>query len=337
MRDPRIARELEAHPAIGIHRLVLPTPFPIGPVNSYLLEDDPLTLVDAGPNSATALTVLEQELATLGHKVEDLGLILVTHQHLDHIGLIGVLAQRSGADVGALDRLAPWLAAFDESMGLQHDYADEVMATHGVPREVRVAVRTLSARLVGWGAAATVNVPLAHGARLSLRDRTLTALHRPGHSPSDTVFWDEGNRVMLGGDHLLPEVSSNPVIARPLEGPSQGRPQTLVTYLESLRTTASCDLGMILPGHGSAIHEHRPLIAERMAMHDRRRQQLHDLIARRPQTAYELAIEIWGPDVAAGQALLTISEVLGHVDLLLNDGQVVEHSDHSGHSRFTVP
>ena len=37
--------------AAGIHRLAIPTPFAVGRVNCYLIDDDPLTLVDAGPNS----------------------------------------------------------------------------------------------------------------------------------------------------------------------------------------------------------------------------------------------------------------------------------------------
>ena len=39
----------------GIHRLAIPTPFMVGRVNAYLIEDDPLTLIDSGPNSAKAL------------------------------------------------------------------------------------------------------------------------------------------------------------------------------------------------------------------------------------------------------------------------------------------
>ena len=42
-------------------------------------------------------------------------------------------------------------------------------------------------------------------------------LHRPGHSPSDTVFWDEQRQILIAGDHLLAHISSNPLVARPLE------------------------------------------------------------------------------------------------------------------------
>ena len=47
------------------------------------------------------------------------------------------------------------------------------------------------------------------------------------------------------------------------------------------------------------------------------------LIASQPRTAHEIAQELWG-NVAVTQAYLTLSEVLGHVDLLLQDGRVVE-------------
>ena len=58
--------------AEGIHRLAVPTPFAVGRVNVYLLEDEPLTLVDTGPNSGTSLDALERGLAARGHAIADL-------------------------------------------------------------------------------------------------------------------------------------------------------------------------------------------------------------------------------------------------------------------------
>jgi hypothetical protein len=56
----------------------VPTPFSVGPVDVYLLEDDPLVLIDTGPDSATALFALEAGLAKEGYSLEDIGLILLT-------------------------------------------------------------------------------------------------------------------------------------------------------------------------------------------------------------------------------------------------------------------
>jgi glyoxylase-like metal-dependent hydrolase (beta-lactamase superfamily II) len=320
---------------IGIHPITLPTGFAVGPVNSYLIEDDPLTLVDAGPNSATTFEALEDGLAALGHRVGDLGLILITHQHLDHTGLVGMLARRSGAEVAALDLLTPWLADYDRAISRQQRYTDEIMAANGVPRDIRLVVRAMGRRTRVSGAPATVTMPLSPNEHLRLRDRTLTVLYRPGHSPSDTVYFDADRRTMIAGDHLLRHISSNPVISTPLVGEPHPRAQTLVTYIASMQATARDPAELVLPGHGQPIHDHRGLISRRLKMHRQRRDRLYDLIAERPYSAYELALELWG-DEAPKQAALTISEVLGHVDLLLNDGRVIETTGPQGTIRFVA-
>src|SRR4051812_39919151 len=109
--------------AAGIHRIAVPTPFAVGRVNVYLIEDEPLTLVDSGPNSGSSLDVLERELGALGHSIEDLERIVVTHQHIDHIGLVQILANRSGAEVVALDRLLPFLERYREEAAAEDDFA----------------------------------------------------------------------------------------------------------------------------------------------------------------------------------------------------------------------
>ena len=128
--------------------------------------------------------------------------------------------------------------------------------------------------------------------------------------------------MLIAADHLLGHISSNPLITRPPDGSSE-RPQALVTYLDSLSTTREMDVELVLPGHGDPITDHRTLIDERFALHRRRADKIHRLIAERPRTAYEIAQALWG-NIAVTQAYLTLSEVLGHVDLLLNDGRVRE-------------
>jgi glyoxylase-like metal-dependent hydrolase (beta-lactamase superfamily II) len=318
-----------------IHTLPIPTPFAVGRVNCYLVEDDPLTLVDTGPNSATSLTTLESDLAAHGRRVEDLERIVVTHQHIDHMGLVDILARRSGAEVCALDRLAPWLAGYGEGMEADDAFAERVMHRHGIPDELVLALRAVTRQFRAWGASAEVTRPLADGSELGFAGRTWRVWHRPGHSPSDTVFHDEASGVLLGGDHLIGHISSNPLITRPLEGDAGSeRPQALVAYLASLTATRAMALDVVLPGHGEPVEDHVALIDERVRLHARRADKLHRLIAERPRTAYELAQAMWG-NVAVTQAYLTLSEVLGHVDLLLNDGRVVEH-DEAGVVRFAA-
>ena len=76
------------------------------------------------------------------------------------------------------------------------------------------------------------------------------------------------------------------------------------------------------------------LIDERFRLHERRAQKILGLIAEQPRTAHDIAQALWG-NIAVTQAYLTLSEVLGHVDLLLNAEQVRE-VDRDGVSVFEV-
>ena len=317
--------------AAGIHRIAVPTPFAVGRVNVYLIEDEPLTLVDAGPNSGTSFDELQRGIAGLGHRLEDIELVILTHQHIDHLGLVSLVAAHSGAEVAAIDVAVPFVENYSVEAQADDDFARETMLRHGIPEDVVSALSSVSRAFRAWGARAEVTRVLRDGEEMSFRERTLTVHHRPGHSPTDTVFHDSERRILIAADHLLGHISSNPLITRPPEGSSE-RPQALVTYLDSMRATREMDVELVLPGHGDPVTDHRKLIDERFALHRRRADKIERLLAERPRTAYEVATALWG-NIAVTQAYLTLSEVLGHVDLLLNDGRVRElRSD--GMSKF---
>jgi glyoxylase-like metal-dependent hydrolase (beta-lactamase superfamily II) len=309
----------------GIHRLRIPTPFAVGRVNCYLLEDEPLTLVDTGPNSGKALDELERQLSAVGHSLEDLELVVLTHQHIDHLGLVEIIAARSGAEVAAIDVVVPFVENFGDDIELDDRFAADLMLRHGIPEDVVIALRSVSRSFRAWGAKAEVSRPLHDGELLRFRDRALEVQHRPGHSPSDTVFWDAEREILLCADHLIAHISSNPLISRPLDGSAE-RPRALMTYIESLRRTRELPAKILLPGHGDPITDHRTLIDDRFDHHERRAEKIFGLISERPRTSYEIAQELWG-NVAVTQAFLTLSEVLGHVDLLEEDGRVQEVED----------
>jgi glyoxylase-like metal-dependent hydrolase (beta-lactamase superfamily II) len=176
-----------------------------------------------------------------------------------------------------------------------------------------------------------VNRTLTDGGVLELRDRRLQVFHRPGHSPTDTIFWDERRGELIAGDHLIKHISSNPLITRALDDGDE-RLQALVTYMDSLRKTRELPAKLVLPGHGDPIEDHAALIDERFRVHERRAAKILGLLAEQPRTAHDVAQALWG-NIAVTQAFLTLSEVLGHVDLLLNRGQVRE-IDRDGVSVF---
>jgi glyoxylase-like metal-dependent hydrolase (beta-lactamase superfamily II) len=309
----------------GIRVLRIPTPFQVGRVNCYLVDDEPLTLIDAGPNSGKALDELEHQLEAIGHRIEDIELVILTHQHIDHLGLVDIVARRSGAEVAAIDVVVPFVEDFGGDAERDDEEAAALMLRHGISEDVVRALQTVSGSFRAWGSKAKVTRPLLDGETLELKDRSLEVQLRPGHSPSDTLFWDAERRILIAADHLIKHISSNPLISRPLDGSGERR-QALVEYLTSLKRTRELPAEIVLSGHGEPITDHVDLIDERFRLHDRRARKLYGMIAERPRTGHELAQALWG-NVAVTQAFLTLSEVIGHVDLLVNAGHARETTD----------
>jgi glyoxylase-like metal-dependent hydrolase (beta-lactamase superfamily II) len=329
---PTPEEALEQAALAGIHRLPVPTPFAVGEVNAYLLEGERPALVDTGPNSGRSLDALTEALAAHGHALEDVGLILITHNHLDHIGLTEIVVEHSGAEVAALGAGAARLAGYESEAERDDEFAVGLMLRSGIPEETALALQSVSSTFREWGGPVEVTRPLADGETVDLGNRRLEVLFRPGHSPMDTVFWDAERQIGFAGDHLLPHISSNPLLARPLDG-SPGRTRSLAAYLDSLAKTRELPVGaVLLPGHGEPIDDHRSLIDTRLASTERRKEKLLRLLADGPRSGYELAQSMWG-NIAVTQAFLTLSEVIGHMDLLVDEGRVREVDD-GGVTRF---
>jgi glyoxylase-like metal-dependent hydrolase (beta-lactamase superfamily II) len=323
--------EVTATPVDGVHRLALPTPFAIGDVNAYLLEGDPLTLVDCGPNTGHALLALKDGLAEVGYELSDLELILITHQHGDHLGLAAVLVELSGAEVGCLAAMAPYARDFYGEVARDDDLGARLMLAHGVDAVTVATLRSFTRVTRGFGGSFEASAPLEPGATIDAGRLRLRVVHAPGHSPSDTLYIDEEHGLGFGGDHLLPDTSSNALISHPLGGTAgtsaNDRPRALVTYLRSMQETRDRGLDTVLPGHGAGVDAPASLVERRLDFHRDRSLRMLSILQDGPRSAHEIATAIWG-DVAISQAYLTTCEVLGHLDLLVEQALAIE--DESG-------
>jgi glyoxylase-like metal-dependent hydrolase (beta-lactamase superfamily II) len=323
---------------LGIHRLAVPTPFRIGPVNCYLIEDDPLTLVDTGANWGGTLSALEVGLAALGRRLDEIRLIVLTHQHSDHIGLADVIARRSGADVMALDSLVPWLQAYPASAKADDAFAREQMAVHGAPRAAIAVARAQAALLRPWGGGVDGALPLAPGSELRLRDRAFRVLHRPGHSPSDVLLHDADSGVAISGDHVLERFAPNPLLVGPQPGAPPGRRERpLLTLVRSLQESYELPGDLLMaPGHGPPFRGHRRIVEQLMHRWGTRALELRDLLAEHgPTSAFALAERVRGSEVEHN-LWVVISEVLGHLDLLDEDGTIDPVETPSGRIHYQL-
>jgi glyoxylase-like metal-dependent hydrolase (beta-lactamase superfamily II) len=304
-----------------VRLLPVPTPFAVGPMNAYLVERDELLLVDTGPNLATSYAGLSELVGEAGRRLEDVSTIMLTHQHFDHIGLAASIVARSNARVVCHGSTRAAIEDFESAQDVEDDFAAALMLQHGTPQVLVAAIRAAANVIKAFGASVAIDETLIDGQSFG----ALEIAHVPGHSPSDTLFIDRETRIAFGGDHLLAHISSNALVSL---GSDRQRRRPLLEYRESLARTRTLDLAVVLPGHGVPILDHRTLIDRRLREHDERAARLLELLGAGPRTTYDLARELFRGR-AQSQAFLTLSEVLGHLDLLLSRGQIAENATES--------
>lgn len=331
--DPAVAARLRD---AGLHRVSLPAANEMGRVNAWIVDDDPLTLVDAGIRGPGAIEALDEAFRAAGRRLEDVGLLVLTHQHTDHLGMAAEVVRRSGAEVAALASIGPYLADFAAEAERDRAYMSDLLRRHGEDED------RIDDNAAGWaafhagGEPAEVTVPLAPGSRVTLRDRTLEVLHRPGHSETDVLLVDADRRIAFGGDHLLAATPSVPVRDRPLpagDGGRLSRPEdddvaVLVRYRDALRATRGLPVDLVLPGHGAAFADPASVVDRHLARQDRAVARLLARAGTEPFTAVGLARATW-PDAPASLAHVLLSSVLGGLGVLRADGRVT-HADSGG-------
>jgi glyoxylase-like metal-dependent hydrolase (beta-lactamase superfamily II) len=233
-----------------------------------------------------------------------------------------------------LDILAEYATAFWERARADDDFAAELMFRHGVPADTVAITQRVASIARNWGADFETTRFLRASSTIELRDRSLRVIHAPGHSPTDTLFFDEMHGVLFSGDHLLAGTSSSALASLPAEANGarcqRSHRQGLVEYIDSLRVTRELNASVVLGGHGGPFSEHRALIDSRLAHYEAQAEVILSLVREQPRTAYQIAKVIWG-NVAVTQAFFTLSQVLGHIDVLTIDGLIAEqpHSSES--------
>lgn len=316
--------------ALPVHRITMPTPYPVGPVNSYLIQADPVTLVDAGINTPQAQNALLLGLEDIGLSLEAIEQILITHAHPDHYGLVGFLQERSGATVYFPKREIARVR--DKQMLFA---IGKLLLEAGMPLELLFKMDQQRRQGPKPGMDHDEVVPIDEGDEFDFGDFKLITLHMPGHTGGHVVFHEVETGTLFAGDQLLPEVSPNPLLEPSLDEPGERR-RSLKEYLASLERMEGLGLELAYPGHGDPVRAPRELIRATIEHHLKRKSEVAGYLSDEPKTVYELSSEVY-PNVRDYDVFLAVSEVVAHLDLVVEDGDGLIETDPAGVARYRAP
>jgi len=248
-----------------LHQIVLPTPWDVGPVQVYLIEGDPLTLVDTGVRTPESWAALGSALEALGYGVEEIGRIVLTHFHGDHLGQAQRIRECASGplEVWAHEDEVDLCEGFSAERDENIEGTDALFALFGVPEAIRsrqVAMRREWVKQDPLCEATRVDRALRSGERIPFKDFELEVVHAPGHTAGHILLHEEQTGTLVTGDHVMgnavPYTECFLLEGTPAPGDPLARPSCFVglpLYMRSLRALRAGGFRRILPAHGGVI------------------------------------------------------------------------------------
>ncbi|KGX91365.1 beta-lactamase [Pontibacillus halophilus JSM 076056 = DSM 19796] len=297
-----------------IYQLTVPTPFAVGDVHTYLLQGERLSLIDAGVKTEEALEAMTTQLKEIGYEPEDIEQIILTHHHPDHIGLVGYFPN---ATVYGHQDNRPWLEQPPAFFEQYEAFFIQLYAETGVPEEFKKYLKFLRDPLK-YLTKGTLHGELQQGDLLPGHPDWVV-IETPGHAQSHLSFYREQDGSLLAGDHILPHISSNPLIEPPrYEGGE--RPKPLLQYRNAMLACVDLGVKRVYPGHGKIFSGIEELVTERIHKQEQRAEKVR-LLLTTPKTPFEICTALF-PKQFKKELGLAMSETLGQLDYLESIGAV---------------
>jgi len=317
----------------ALHQIVLPTPWDIGPVQIYLVEGDPLTLIDTGVKNESSQTALRAALDVLGYAPEDVGRAILTHYHTDHMGQVQTLRDL-GADleVWAHEDDADSVESYSVEREERVEPTNDLFREHDVPEALLLQQ---TAHIRGWierepalAEPSKVDRRLRDGERVSFKDFELEVIHAPGHTAGHVVLAEPESGALITGDHLMGDavpfteyyyVEGVPDPADPLH--RRPRFRGLPAYLRSLHQLRGGSFRTVLPAHGGIIRRPARAIDDALLFYEVRLQRVRRALgAAGPVTAWQLWERLFPKADPVAQMRTRMMMVIGALDVCEEEG-----------------
>ena len=162
-----------------------------------------IAVVDPGPTSS--LAGLERELGRLGHGLDEVGEVLITHIHLDHAGAAGTIARRN-----------PRVRVYVHERGAPH-VVDPSKLVASATRLYGDAMERL------WGEICPVAPdrvqPLHGGETIRAAGLPLEVAYTPGHAVHHVSYFERESGTAFAGDTAGIRIAPWPVVVPPTPPP----------------------------------------------------------------------------------------------------------------------
>jgi len=195
----------------GVHWVRLAMPFKLDHINVWSIDtDDGWVLVDTGLN--TPETVADwQALMSRGPLSRPLCGVYATHMHPDHIGLAGWLTRRAGAPL-FMSRLE-YLSCRVTISDTYREAPPEGIEFHRQAGWTDAEVEIYRSRFGNFGKYIKT-LPdsyrrLQDGDEIKLGAHFWRVITTAGHSPEHVCLYCPAAKLLIAGDQVLPNISSN--------------------------------------------------------------------------------------------------------------------------------
>jgi glyoxylase-like metal-dependent hydrolase (beta-lactamase superfamily II) len=325
--------------AAGVKWLRMALPFALNHINLWLLRDEidgrsGWSVVDCCIHSEAAKAQWEQIFAS---ELEGLPIlrVIVTHMHPDHIGLAHWLCERWQVRlwISATDFLLARIGSQGPS-AFGGDSAAAFFAAHGLNDPASVE------KIRGRGNYFVSLVPsvptqyrrMMDGDVLIIGTRQWRCISGYGHAPEHIALYCEESRLLIGGDMMLPRISTNVSVydQEPESNPLQ-------LFLDSIDKLRSLDAETLtLPAHGKPFTGLYERIEQ---LHQHHRDRLDEVIQAcrvKPCSATELIPVLFTRELDLHQTTFAMGESIAHLHALWFEGRLQRSVDAAGVYRFAA-